>query len=79
MANEQPNQNEEIVIEEKPAALAPSIGIGDLFQWLPVIERVIAGIQAVLSGAASNIPAIRIRAFGRRLTLGPIPVHVEQG
>ena len=68
---------DEIVIQDAPGGSQPSITFGDVFQWLPVIERIIAGISAVLAGQATEIPAIRVKALGRKLTLGPIPVKVE--
>jgi hypothetical protein len=54
-------------------AVAPGSGIGDLLRYLPIV---LAWLQGLLAGG-SEIPAIKTRIFGRRVTIGPTPLKWE--
>jgi len=47
----------------------PEVGLGDLFKLAQMIE------EAIVSGQG-EIPAVKLKVAGRRITLGPCPVKV---
>ncbi len=70
-------KTEEIVIPEPGTGPEPALGLGDLIRWAPVIEEVIATVEAAIAGGSTTIPVMKIRVGGKRLTLGPTPLKVE--
>lgn len=66
----------EIDLDQQFPEEEPSISIGDLIRWAPVLEEIITAVEAVLAGQAMDIPVIRIKLHGKHLALGPTPVLV---
>lgn len=70
-------QEHEIVIADEQPGAAPGLSFGDLRRWAPVIDQVITALKTAIAGGQTQIPAIKIRVAGKRLTLGPTPISVE--
>ncbi len=67
---------EELVLPDAPKGPSPSISIGDIFTYLPLLEKIITGITTAIANGQFTIPQITIRAFGKKLAFGPIPIKV---
>ncbi len=76
----QPQGSEqEIVIEDEQPGAAPGLGLGDLWRWAPLIEKIITTVKAAITGGTTQIPALKIRVAGKRITLGPTPIQIDAG
>jgi hypothetical protein len=58
---------------------APGLSFGDLLRWAPVVQQVVTTAEAAIAGGSTQIPAIKIRVAGKRITLGPVPISIEAG
>lgn len=66
----------EIDLDARFPELEPGISIADLLRWAPVLEEIIAAVEAVSAGQGTQIPAIKIKLHGKHYVLGPCPVAV---
>ncbi len=67
---------EELVLPEAPTDPSPTISIGDVFTYLPLLEKIIAGITTAIANGSFTIPLITIKAFGKKLQFGPVPIRI---
>jgi len=70
--------NEIVIADEAPGATpSPSISIGEVIRYLPIIEQVIQAIKSAIASGQFTLPVLKIRVGGKRLELGPCPIVVK--